>query len=88
MKGTLVVWSQTRNFGFIQPDATTEISDRLFVHLTNFDGDRTNVRLGIRVEFSIGDPISIGKKPQAVHVKFLAVETEISAGANALKAGL
>jgi cold shock CspA family protein len=86
MHGQLVVWSEPKGFGFVQPDATTEISDRFFVHITNFsDLDRRNVRLGARISFSIGDPISIGKKAQAVQAKVLVpeIETEI----NALNAG-
>ena len=75
MQGVLIIWSEPRGFGFIQPDATTDISDRLFVHITNFsDLDKPKVRLGARVEFKIGDPISIGKKPQAVHAKLVPVE--------------
>jgi cold shock CspA family protein len=89
MQGILVVWSEPKAFGFIQPDATTEVSDRLFVHITNFgDLDKSKVRLGARVEFRIGDPISIGKKPQAVHAKLLSVVQTVDAGANALKAGV
>jgi cold shock CspA family protein len=88
MQGQLVVWSEPKGFGFVQPDATTETSDRLFVHITNFtDADRKNVKLGARISFSIGDPIPIGKKPQAVHAKILIPAATVDAGVGALKAG-
>lgn len=88
MQGVLILWSEPRGFGFIQPDATTELSDRLFVHITNFsDAEQSKIRLGMRVEFSIGDPITIGKKPQAVRCKLLPV-AKLNAGADALKAGV
>jgi len=89
MQGQLVVWSEPKGFGFVQPDATTEISDRLFVHITNFtDADRKNVRLSARISFSIGAPISIGKKPQAVHARVLIPAAPVDAGVCMLKAGL
>jgi cold shock CspA family protein len=89
MQGQLVVWSEPKGFGFVQPDATTEISDRLFVHITNFtDADRKNVKLGARISFSIGAPISIGKKPQAVHARVLIPAASFDAGVGVLKAGL
>ena len=83
MQGTLVVWSEPKGFGFIQPDGSSE---RLFIHITNFGGlDKGEVRLGARIEFEIGDPISLGKKLQAVRAKLLPI---VNACTNALKAGL
>ena len=82
MQGTLVIWSEPKAFGFVQPDGTSE---KLFIHITNFGGlEKDKVRLGARIEFEIGDPISLGKKPQAVRAKLLPVSIEISAGASAL----
>jgi cold shock CspA family protein len=77
-EGTLVVWNQPRAFGFIQPD---DGSGKLFVHLTNFAVGDTP-RLGARIEFEVGDPIEIGKKPQACHAK--TVQTPSSAALVAL----
>lgn len=87
MQGQLIIWSAERGFGFIQPDATTDISDRLFVHKSNFAlADLHNVRLGARVTFSIGDPISIGKKPQAINAKVI-LPNGTTAGISALQEG-
>ncbi len=91
MQGTLIIWNAPKAFGFIQPDATTDVSDRLFVHISNFAAiDRGNVRLGARIEFTVGEPIAIGKKPQATRAKVLTVNTASTSvnGANALKAVL
>jgi cold shock CspA family protein len=88
MQGILTIWMSERGFGFVQPDATTEVSDRLFIHVKNFsDSDKPKIRLGARIEFTVGDSIAIGKKPQATRAKLLPVET-VLAGANALKAGV
>jgi cold shock CspA family protein len=72
MQGILVVWSEPKAFGFVQPDGSSE---RLFIHITNFpDGTlKSEIQLGSRIEFEIGNPISLGKKPQAVRAKVVSL---------------
>lgn len=67
MKGTITVWNTPRAYGFVKPDGSSE---ELFIHISNFPEGQTP-RLGAVVEFEIGDPISIGKKPQAVNATIL-----------------
>jgi cold shock CspA family protein len=74
MQGILVVWSEPKAYGFVQPDGSSE---KLFIHITNFpEGTpKSAIRLGSRIEFEIGDPISLGKKPQAVRAKIVSTPT-------------
>src|SRR5580765_7974506 len=69
MKGTIILWHQPRAYGFVQADGS---SDTFFIHVTNFPAGQVP-RLGARVEFEVGDPISLGKKPQAINATILSV---------------
>jgi cold shock CspA family protein len=90
MIGRLTYWNNTKGFGFIQ---TADGSAKYFFHYSNFQGTPV---LGAIVVFNLGDPIALGKKIQAVGVRF-ATQTEIEqanyirsfdVGMDALKAGV
>lgn len=53
-KGRLVVWHDTKGYGFIQPDARHE---QVFVHISNFNNQRNRPRQGqvVRYEESHDD---------------------------------
>ena len=71
--GTLVLWHIARFWGFVKSDLDQE---EYFVHISNFGTDAIlKPRLGVKVSFEIGDPIAIGKSPQAINAIVLSVPT-------------
>ncbi len=86
-RGKLTLWNEPRYFGFIT--ATTELPEigrTIFVHRLNFMAGIPTpaIQVGREVEFEIGAPYAVGKKPHAVRVKLLEIPT---AGLTALKQG-
>jgi cold shock CspA family protein len=77
MKGTIVLWHQARAYGFVKPDGSDET---IFVHISNFCPGEVP-RLDARIEFEIGDPISIGKKPQAINATILSIPMSVGLAA-------
>jgi hypothetical protein len=96
MIGRITYWNNPKGFGFItvaNPEGTATFQTQYFFHHTNFEGTPV---LGAIVVFSLGDPVAIGKKIQAIAVRY-ATAAEIDqanyarsfgAGADALKAGV
>ena len=84
MIGRITFWNDQRSFGFI----TVSSSEQYFFHIANFNGQPSDSRprLSQMVAFRLGEPISEGKKTQAVHVQ-PATQTQIDAGASALAGG-
>jgi cold shock CspA family protein len=68
MVGRITYWNIPRGYGFIsviQPDGTLQ---QHFFHVSNFK--EPPVVLGGIVVFNLGDPIALGKKPQAIGVRY------------------
>ena len=65
MKGQITYWNNNRGFGFI----TNSDGSSIFFHTTNFVKGQQPV-LGATVEYAIAPPLSLGKKHQAVHVRY------------------
>ncbi len=97
MIGRINYWNNPKGFGFItvaNTEGTATFQTQYFFHHSNFkDGQPV---LGGIVVFNLGDPVAIGKKVQAVAVRF-ATQAEIDqanyarsfgAGANALASGV
>jgi hypothetical protein len=96
MIGRITYWNNPKGFGFItvaNTEGSTTFQTQYFFHHSNFDGTPV---LGAIVVFNLGDPVAIGKKIQAVGVRY-ATSAEIEqtnyirsfgAGIDALKAGV
>jgi hypothetical protein len=96
MIGRITYWNNPKGFGFItvaNTDGSGTFQTQYFFHHSNCDGTPV---LGAIVVFNLGDPVAIGKKIQAVGVRF-ATSAEIEqtnyirsfgAGIDALKAGV
>jgi len=96
MIGRITYWNNPKGFGFItvaNTDGRATFQTQYFFHHSNFDGTPV---LGAIVVFNLGDPVAIGKKIQALGVRY-ATSAEIEqanyirsfgAGADALKAGV
>src|SRR6266478_9950652 len=97
MIGRITFWNGPKGFGFItvaNTDGTAIFQTQYFFHHSNFK-DGQPVLAGI-VVFNLGEPVAIGKKVQAVGVRF-ATQAEIDqayyahnfgAGADALASGV
>ncbi len=73
MQGSITLL-HPRGYGFI----TTTAGERIFFHFSQFQKGADPV-LGGLVEFEIGPPIQVGKKPQALRVRYRKDEaTEVS----------
>ena len=83
MLGTITFFNNPRAYGFI----STPEGESIFFHLSNFEQGSQPV-LGALVAFEIGPPISIGKKPQAVFVRYPKRIMDATAGELADKAGV
>ena len=92
--GQITFWNQPKGFGFatvstIIDGAVTQ--QQYFFHHSNFTKNQVPV-LGAFCIFELGEPFAIGKKLQAVGVRFATAEEIakhiVSTGANALKAGV
>jgi cold shock CspA family protein len=66
MTGQITYWNNKRGFGFI----TNSDGSSIFFHTCNFEKGQQPV-LGAIVSYKIAPPLSLGKKPQAVHVRFV-----------------
>jgi len=92
MLGRITYWNPIKSFGFVTLSRKDGIIQQYFFHLNNFNGVPI---LNALVFFNLGDPISIGKKVQAVGVRFATpddLEQEnkdgiVSAAVDSLKAG-
>lgn len=85
MFGTITMYNPERGFGFI----TTPTGDKFFMHISNFiKGDGSVPTLGGRVRFDVGDPIALGKKPQAKNIQYvhaMPISEEVVALVEAVK---
>jgi cold shock CspA family protein len=63
-QGIVVLYNQAKGWGFIKEDSGEE----WFFHTSN-TAPSFVPQLKARVEFEIGQPLSIGKKDQAVNVR-------------------
>jgi cold shock CspA family protein len=68
MIGSVTFWDARRGYGFISVIKPDGILQQYFFHHSNFK--TPPVQLGGVVIFSLGDPVSIGKKVQAVNVRY------------------
>ena len=65
MQGTITFYNDARGFGFIQmPNGQS-----IFFHVSNWT-DKSRPVLAALVEFQVAPPLAVGKKPQAVAVKY------------------
>jgi len=96
MIGRITYWNNPKGFGFItvaNADGSATFQTQYFFHHSNCEGTPV---LGAIVVFNLGDPVAIGKRIQAVGVRF-ATPAEIAQanyarsfgpGADTLKAGV
>jgi cold shock CspA family protein len=94
--GKINYWNQPKGFGFLTVTTTENgaiIQQQYFFHHSNFTKQQVPV-LGAFCVFELGAPFAVGRKVQAIGVRFATAEeiakhTEITRGANALasKAG-
>lgn len=92
MIGRITFWNNSKGYGFItvtetERDATFQT--QYFFHHSNFEGTPV---LNAIVVFHLGEPVVVGKKVQAIGVRF-ATQAAIDrmhyvAGVNALQAGV
>jgi len=82
MIGRITFYNRDRGFGFIKSD-----TESYFFHHSNFKGvdDEPNI-LGALVYFLIGEPLSVGKRAQAIKIRFVTAE-DVS-GLEAVKVGV
>jgi cold shock CspA family protein len=95
MIGRITYWNNPKGFGFVtvaNTDGNGTFQTQYFFHHSNFKDGETAVLGGI-VVFNLGEPVAIGKKIQAVGVRY-ATPAEIeqtnyirsfTAGTDALK---
>jgi len=93
MIGSITFWDSRKKYGFIsviQPDGVLK---QYFFHFSNFRG---SPMLGGVVSFKLGPPVSVGKRVQAVDIKYASeadvqssenIEAAVDAGTDALKVG-
>jgi cold shock CspA family protein len=97
MIGRITYWNNPKGFGFItvvNTDDNGTFQKQYFFHHSNFRSGETPVLGGI-VVFNLGEPVAIGKKIQAVGVRYAtAAEIEqtnyarrLMAGVNAIASG-
>jgi cold shock CspA family protein len=65
MQGVITYFNGPRGFGFI----TTLEGESFFFHVSHFEPGKQPVLEGL-VEFQIAPPLSVGKKPMAVGVRY------------------
>ena len=84
MMGKITFYNRAKGFGFITCEGT-----QYFFHFSNFKGiDNEPEILGAFVHFLIGDPIALGKKPQAIKIRFATMQDVAPVGLEAVvKAG-
>jgi hypothetical protein len=96
MFGKITYWNQPKGYGFATVSTVTEngavAQQQYFFHHSHFTKNQVPV-LGAFCVFEIGAPFAIGRKIQAVGVRFATAEEiakhlEIAQGADALKAGV
>ena len=74
MLGRITYWNNPRGFGFITVESTDgngTFQQQYFFHHSNFKNGEIP-RIGGIVVFSLGDPVAVGKKDQAVRVRYAA----------------
>ncbi len=65
MQGTITFFRADKGFGFI----TTKEGQSYFFHVSRFTKGSQPVLEG-RVEFEVAPPLSVGKKPMAINVRY------------------
>jgi cold shock CspA family protein len=76
MTGVITYFNSPRSFGFI----TTTEGESYFFHVSNFEKGSQPILEG-KVEFQVAPPIAVGKKSQAVSVRYTrASATTLSIG--------
>jgi cold shock CspA family protein len=71
LRGIITYMNYTRGYAFI----TTKEGQSYFMHVSHFDKNSQPVLEG-KVEFSVAPPISVGKKPMAVSVRYVSADDE------------
>jgi cold shock CspA family protein len=71
MKGTITFFHSMKGFGFV----TTTEGQSYFFHISNFEKGSQPVLEG-QVEFQVAPPLCVGKRPQAVSVRYRRPEPE------------
>ena len=93
MIGKITFWNQWKGLGFItvstqKSSLEAPSQEQYFFHHSQFTKGVVPV-LGALVVFSLGEAFAIGKKVQAIGVRFAtARDIEVHRGADVLKAGL
>jgi|SRR6267378_5190019 len=91
MFGQITFWNQPKGFGFATVSTLIDgavIQQQYFFHHSNFTKNQVPV-VGAFCVFELGEPFAVGRKVQAVGVRFATAEEiskylAISSGANAL----
>ena len=65
MRAVISYWNPKKKFGFV----TTPSGEQYFFHESNIEVGFSPI-LGAAVDFKIGAPIALGKRPQAVCVTY------------------
>jgi cold shock CspA family protein len=73
MRAIISYYNPKRRFGFV----TTPSGEQFFFHTSNIEVG-FNPILGAEVEFQIGAPVALGKRPQAVRVTYPNPKTQIA----------
>jgi cold shock CspA family protein len=98
MIGRITYWNNPKGFGFItvaNTDGRATFQTQYFFHHSNFRSGETPVLGGI-VVFNLGEPVALGKRIQAVGIRYASpAEIEqtnyirsFGAGVDALKAAV
>src|SRR5690242_11370357 len=75
MLGTINFFNASRGFGFIG----TPEGESFFFHISNFERGSLPL-VGAVVAFVLGPPLSLGKREQAVHVRYPKRMMDAAAG--------
>jgi hypothetical protein len=96
MFGQISLWHQPKGYGFLTVSTIENgavVQQQYFFHHSNFTKNQVPV-LGAFCVFQLGEPFGIGRKIQAVGVRFATAEEigklsgNVSVGANALASGV
>ena len=78
MRAIISYYNPKRHFGFV----TTPSGDQYFFHDSNIEVG-FNPILGAEVDFQIGAPVALGKRPQAVRLTYPNPKAQESVGGGA-----
>ncbi len=93
MIGSVTFWDPRKKYGFISVINSDGTLKQYFFHFSNFKG---SPMLGAVVVFKLGAPVAVGKKIQAVDVRYATpadvqstekIEASVDVGTDALAGG-